>query len=116
LWSWEVDFVVATSLTSIVVALVIRSRTGITRERALLIAGCLALLSLSRPCDLAVVPALALWLGYAGVRCWFVSETPPEAASFAPPLAGACLLLVVCYFVGYQRPEHHPTNPVWGPH
>ena len=73
-----------------------------------LVAGvCVVLLPLCGANGLGLVPALALWLGYAAILQWRVAaRAGRRAAIIVAALAAAALLLVGLYFVGYNAMPH----------
>jgi hypothetical protein len=107
---WQAAFTLPALLTGLLLLIMARSGTQPTRRAALLAGICLALLPLCGGGGLALVPALALWLGYGGWRRWRSAD--PEARRTGLMLlifALAALLLTGLNFVGY-RPSGFPTS------
>src|SRR5262249_22179974 len=67
LWSWQVGFILPTCLAGTVLLVIVRQGTRLTAAGAAAAGVCLVLLPLCGANGVALVPALALWLGGAGV-------------------------------------------------
>jgi hypothetical protein len=73
---------------------------------------CLVMLPLCGVPGLVYVPALAIWLGFAGVLHWrSAARHAKRSALVIWGLMSTALLLAVLYFVGYQEPAQH--LPTW---
>ncbi len=101
LWSWQVQFVLSTVLAGAVLLIIVRKDASITSTA---VAGlCVVLLPLSGANGVALAPALALWLILCAVR-------GPGSRIVVGTLAGAAILLVGAYLIGYERVPYHPTS------
>jgi hypothetical protein len=75
----------------------------------------LVLLPLSGGSGLAMVPPLFLWLaGYAAWGWWSGKRPGLATRVIVFGLLLACSAIVVFYFLGYDRPLHHPLPPSAG--
>ena len=88
--------------------MVIARATTPPRLLPALVAGvCVVLLPLCGANGLGLVPALALWLGYAAILQWRVAAPAGRrTAIIVAALAAAALLLAGLYFVGYNAMPH----------
>jgi hypothetical protein len=112
LWSWQVAFVCSTVLAGTVLVVIVRNKGPLSPGAAALAGACVLLLPLVGANGLALVPALALWLGYAGFFQWSCPEPQGKRyALFTWTLTTAALLLVALYFYGYARPAGSPPHP-----
>jgi hypothetical protein len=69
---------------------------------------CLVALPLTGANGLGLVPALALWLGYAGVGAWRAAGPGARAAAVVAWVSvAAALALVALYFVSYEKVAGH---------
>ena len=110
-WCWQVEFYASTSLAGAVLILIALS-PGPPKGVAGVAAGiCVALLPLCGAHGLGMVPALALWLGYAGIEHWR-SNTPARRHDAIIPIvfAVAALLLTGLYFLGFNKVPYHPST------
>lgn len=110
------------AVLSILVLLVIASGQPLARHRLVLIGGLLLPLPLCGANGLPVVLAGALWLvlnivqhrvGWAKEDGGNPAALPGGAKVLSLLLAGLALGLLCFYFVGYQRPPHHPLPSGW---
>jgi hypothetical protein len=110
LWGWEVCFFVPTFLAVVVLLVMVRSGPRLTPTATAIAAVCLALLVGCEAHGVALVPLLALWLGFAGWLAWR-SRAPGARRDglVLLGLASVALLLVGLYFVGYEPVPHHPS-------
>lgn len=116
LWAWQIQFVSSTFLAGALLLTIVRSGAPLHWKGTCLAGTCLVLLPVCGANGVAFVPALALWLAYAGALRW---GSPPGAggkrdALLAWAFAAAALLIVALFVLGYERPNHRPTdNGVW---
>jgi hypothetical protein len=105
LWSWQVDYILSTTLASGVLLVIAGTRIRLTVRSAVLAGICLILLPLCGATGLGLVPALALWLAYCGVVAGHPGAplAKVQSVSFVT-LAVLPLLVVASCFVGYERP------------
>jgi hypothetical protein len=104
LWSFQVQFVGSAALAGALLALIASARDRLPVRSAAVAALCLTALPLTGANGLGLVPALAVWLGYAGLVAW----RAPGRGGRRPALVAwvgtaAALALVVVYFVGYRN-------------
>jgi hypothetical protein len=110
LWAWQVGFVAATCLTGIFLVVVVCTGPDIT-WRSAATAGCVILLPLCGANGVAVVPALGAWLVVAGFHALRGPVVRKGVACFLLSSAASALSLVAVYFLGFERPGHHPPSP-----
>lgn len=104
------NLVLPTVLTGLLLAFMAQAPArSLTAGEGALAGACLVLLSLCGASGVAVVPALALWLGCAGLRAWR-SAGPGGKQVWACLLAFAAVVLACVYWVGYRRP-HYSYDP-----
>lgn len=116
-WSWQMQFVLATALTCGLLLAVVAYERALGAAAS--IAACMALIALplTGGTGLAFVPPLALWLTLAGLRRWqTLDAVAPGRWSGAVLLGSAAVTLVVLglYFVGWERPPWNPPSPGLG--
>jgi hypothetical protein len=107
-WGFQTSFAVGTLLACGVLSVIASAPGGPTGRRLAMIGLALVLLPACGPNGLAFVPALAAWFVWLGWR------RATDAGSVRGGLAcwawaAAGLAAVGAYFVGYERPAHHPT-------
>jgi hypothetical protein len=103
--SFTVNLVLPTVLVGLLLAVLVRSQDGLTPPAGVLSGVVLILLPLCGGSGVALVPALALWLAWAGVRFWQRTDGARRwGGALFIGLASAALLLVAAYLRGYQRP------------
>jgi hypothetical protein len=116
-WGWQITQVIPTVLTSVMLLVIVGHQTLATPGAAVVAGITLVLLPLSGANGLISVPALALWLGYCGVRRWLAPNARGRqrwTGGFLIGSAVVALCLMGLYFVGYERPTWLPPNPVPG--
>jgi hypothetical protein len=107
-----VNSVPGTVLAGIVLLIIVRQGTRLRPWAAVLTGVCVVSLALVGPNGLAMVPALALWLGYMGVLYWRSPESHGRLNTLLVwGLAAAALLLVPLYFVDLPKPAESPPSP-----
>jgi hypothetical protein len=114
--AWQIQFISSTFLAGALLVLIVHGSGPLGRKGTWLAGTCLTLLALCGTNGLALVPALALWLAYAGALCWGrPSGTGRKRdALLAWAFAAVALLIVLLAFLGYEKPSHHPEgNDVW---
>jgi hypothetical protein len=113
-WSWQMQFVLATALTCVLLLVIVVYGRGDLSTGPSVVAGvALMALPLAGATSLVFGPPLALWVALAGVRCF-----RGTAAAVADRRSGAILLgssmvailLMGVYFVGWQRPPWNPPS------
>ncbi|MEJ7914047.1 MAG: hypothetical protein WKF70_12885, partial [Chitinophagaceae bacterium] len=111
IWSWQIEFFSSTALAASVLLIIVYRGVRPTLRSAILMGICLFLVAMCGAHGVALLPALALWIGYFGVRCW---RSPGRSArrdgTIIVGIAGLVLLFVGLYFVGYQRLPYHPRS------
>jgi hypothetical protein len=115
LFSWQIAFILSTVLAGAFLLLVVRQAGALRLRPALLAGACLVALPLCGANGVALVPALALWLGYAGLGAWR-SGAPGgrRAGAAALGLAAAGLALAGLYFRGLKTNQWHaPSAGAW---
>ncbi len=116
LWSWQVQFYASTLLVGLVLVTIVRAGDGerdVRPARAALLAGlATVLLPLCGGNGVALVPPLAAWVAWVGLRHRDASARGERlAARAALGLATAAVLLTGLYFVGYEPVPYHTRNP-----
>lgn len=112
LWSFQVQFVLSTTLAGVLLLIVVRYGDDLTRGAVFLAGVCLLLLPLCGANGLAYVPALALWLAYAGVVRWRRAGPGSKRDGLVLlAFALAAFALVAFYFVGYQSQRSSFAGP-----
>jgi len=112
LFSFTVNLVTAAVLGGVALLIVVRARRTPTWRQGLLLGLVLLALPLCGSAGVALVPALAVWLGYAAVALWRSGQ--PGGRRHAVALAALAALdcaLVGLYFWGYFRPVPPATEP-----
>ncbi len=116
IWSWQTEFFLSTALAGVVLLIIARSGERLRPAAAAATGVCLVLLALSGAHGVALLPALAIWLGYSAAMRWR-SDDPRARRDglFILGISLLALLMVGLYFVGWERVPYHPTNPgLWG--
>jgi hypothetical protein len=110
-----VNTVPAMVLAGFMLLVIVRRGTRMTLGTVVLAGGCVLLLALIGTIGLALVPALALWLGYVGAVCWrSVQPGGKRNGLVAWGFAAAGLVLVPLYFVDFTPYDQAPPSPgVW---
>lgn len=108
LWCWQVQFYASMLLAGALLILIARI-SPIHRFLVLVAAICIVFLPLCGANGLGMVPAMALWLGYAAVLQWRTVGARPNAITLAT-FAFIAILLVGLYFIGYHRVPYHPST------
>jgi hypothetical protein len=104
LWGWQVQFYGSMLLAGTVVVLIARAETPPKLSLAVAAGSCVVLLPLFGANGLALVPALALWLGYTAVLHWRTTTREGRRGAIVLVLfAVLAVLLVGLYFVGYNK-------------
>jgi hypothetical protein len=105
-WGWQMQFVLATSLVLLILAVVVAARVPLTPRATLVAAGPIVLLPLVGGSALPMVPASLAAL-------WFLCPPLREGRSrrILIALGGTALVLVGLYFIGWVRPSWYPDNP-----
>lgn len=106
LWGFQLPFALGTLFGCCVLYLAATSPSGPGGWRLAAVVGLAAVLPLCGANGVAFVPAIAVWLGWLGVRRGLDVGSVRAAL---PGLAGAVVAgcSVVAYFVGYVKPAHH---------
>ena len=108
LWTWQLTQVTPVILVFILLIIIVHQGVHLSFGVAVLAGLCLLMLPLCGFPGLVYVPALAIWLGFAGVQYWRSPERYGKPRALVIwGLMSAALLLVALYFVGYQEPAHH---------
>jgi hypothetical protein len=115
LWSWQLQFVLSTALTCILLLMVVAWREGPATPITAAAAGvCLVFLPLSGGNGVIVVPGFALWALLCGVlqlRREPSQAQPVRTTAVLIGTAAIALLIVVVYLVGYERPTWNAASP-----
>jgi hypothetical protein len=109
--AWQIQMVLSTLLAGFLLCLIASRSTVLTPLQTLLAGSCYLLLPLCGANGVVLIPALAVWLAAVAGRAWRARPvgwwlTVIEALAFG--LAG--LILLVLYFVNFERPPHHPPS------
>jgi hypothetical protein len=111
LWGWQVQFIASTVLAYIVLLNIVLGGARRSLGTAATAGICLLLLPLCGANGLALVPTLALWLGYSAIV--YRRSGEPHANWGGLLILGfalSALLLVAFYFHGYESVPYHPTT------
>ena len=107
MWTWQLTQVTPVILVCILLIIIVQQGVHLSFGVAVLAGLCLVMLPLCGVPGLVYVPALAIWLGFAGVLHWRSPERHGKRRALVIwGLISAALLLVALYFVGYQEPAH----------
>jgi hypothetical protein len=111
LWCWQIAYMWPTVLVGTLLLIVVTRGARLRLGDVLLAGACLVLLPLCGALGLVFVPALALWLGYAGVVSWRSGQPGGKRNGFLSFAgAGAALALLGVYFIGYSRSHALPVT------
>ncbi len=114
LWSFEIQFVLSTIFGSVILLLMISRRHALGLGATLGVGVMLLLLPLTGANGVALVPALALWLGYTGTVQWRSGKPAGKVIGLAAgALAVAGFLLVGLYFLGFDKARLRPGVEVF---
>jgi hypothetical protein len=116
LWAWEIQFVSSTFLAGVLLGVIVQSGAALRWQGTCLAGACLVLLPVCGANGLALVPALALWLVYAGLLRWGrpTGTGGRWVALLAWAFAATAILIVALSFVGYSKPNAAPDHQgVW---
>lgn len=112
LWGWQVQFLVSTALAGVVLLIIAQTGDRFNLGAAVIAGICLVLLPMSGANGVALVPALALWLGYTAVsRLWSDGRQSKRNSLLIFGLTMTALLLVVVYLIGFEPVPYHPSTP-----
>jgi hypothetical protein len=114
LWSWQIQFVLSTALTGILLLMIVAWHEGpATPAAAIAAAICLVSLPLSGGNGTIVAPAFAVW----SLCCGLLRARHEACLSdritglLLISSAALALLIVMVYLIGYQRPTWYPASP-----
>ncbi len=111
IWSWQIEFFSSTVLAGVVLLIIAQSDIQLETGTAVATGICLFLLAMCGAHGVALVPALALWLGYSAVLRWRSGNHHAKRDGFfALILALLALMLVGLYFVGYEKVPYHSSS------
>lgn len=105
LWSWQIQYVCSTVLAGIILLVMVVRGNRLTSAAALTAGVCLLALPLCGANGVALVPVLALWLGWCGVRAWRTDPAGQTLGALMIAFAALALVGVALYWVGYQPVE-----------
>lgn len=112
LWCWQVEFLLSTLLSSVVLLLIAVFGEKLTLWSIAGIACCLMLLPLTGANGFLLTPPLLLWLSYSVLRWW---RSPPCPGRVSRALALMALIAAsataAAYLLQYQRVGSHPLSP-----
>jgi hypothetical protein len=119
LWSFQIAFALSTFLIGVILLLLVSRKAqpvqgdGTLPLGPVVLAGlCMVLLPLCGAQGTLMVPPLAIWLGWAGVRALVKYRLQAWRALPAVVLPLLACALIVCYFsTGYVAPKHHLPPP-----
>jgi hypothetical protein len=108
----QVCYTLPLCFACIILLIIAANQQGLTPRSAAVAGVCLLGLPLCGGSGVLLTPALAIWLGGAGVFGWLAPGPHRRIIGLVSlACASGALLLVVLYFVGFQRPAHHPPSP-----
>jgi hypothetical protein len=109
--AWQIDFVASSVLAGVLLCLIAGRAAPLTLGPAVVAGVCLILLPLCGANGLALVPALAIWLGYQGILRWRSRQPGGKRTGLLNlAFASASLAVVAFYFIGYQKISYHPPS------
>ncbi|MDQ3488770.1 MAG: hypothetical protein M3468_13710 [Acidobacteriota bacterium] len=114
LFPFQITFVLTLGFILIVGCALFLPASVTTPRAAAVAGGTLLLLPLSGFIGLLFVPALAMYIFYAGWACWSGSRGWPARRGLGAWLmtaSGGAVVLAALYFVGYEHPWWNPPNP-----
>lgn len=112
-WSWEFTFVLSTILTCILIGIVIKYKRLMNMREAIITSACMVFLPLCGAngllCLLPVIP----WLAFEGYSHFQLKEAGSNRKNGIILLSAIALtiLIVIGYFIGYERPSWYPPSP-----
>ena len=108
---WQVQMVSSTLLAGVLLCIIAGRGILLTPGWTVVAGTCLVLLPLCGANGVALVPALAIWLGYSGIHVWRTPSPKRKGrALLMLAFAIAALLLAGFYFVDYYSPSYHPPS------
>jgi hypothetical protein len=114
-WSWQMQFVLATAATCVLLLMIAVHGRGDLGTRASIVTGlALMALPLTGATSLVFAPPLALWVALAGARSLRGTVSASADRRNGAILLGSvvfAILLMAFYFVGWQRPPWNPPSP-----
>jgi hypothetical protein len=114
--SFALNLVVPTALAGLMLLIITRTPIAFRAATAIPAGVCLLLLPLCGANGVALVPALALWLGYMGWLRWRSADSSGKRDGLLMGgLAVVALVLVVLYFAGYEKPYYTYDPRLMGP-
>lgn len=111
LWGWQLQFYASAILSGIILVLLLGTEPKVRRRTGIAIGVCVVLLPLCGANGLGLVPALAVWMLYAGILRWNSGGRGNRATGAVfGGFGAAALLLTGLYFVGYESVPWHPKS------
>ena len=114
LFPFQITFVLTVGSILIVGCALFLPASVTTPRSAAVAGGTLLLLPLSGFIGLLFVPALSIYIFFAGWACWSGRRGWPARRGVGAWLmvaSGAAVVLVGVYFIGYEHPYWNPPNP-----
>ncbi len=109
-WSWQIQFVVATALTCVLLLVVVRYGVALTGGATIAVALAMALLPLCGANGIIFSFALAPWFVVAAFVQWRGAGLRWKATVLGAAVVIAVLVSAL-YFVGYQKAYWNPPSP-----
>src|SRR5262249_21813015 len=109
---WQLQFIGSVVLASVLLLIIVRNRERLTTGTVALAGVCLMLLPLFGANGVVLVPALALWAGYAAVHQWRSPSGARVACCVLLASTGVALLLVGLFFGKLQKAEIRPGSSI----
>jgi hypothetical protein len=109
-WGFAVQLVLSAVLAGVVLAVIGESQPQVGFTGVCIAGICLVLMPLTGASGLVMVPPLAGWLIYAGVRHWTSDVGQKRTSAMALFLAVVALAECAAYVIGYA-PGTSPANP-----
>jgi hypothetical protein len=104
-WGFQLNFVMSVVLAGLILLAIVRCGPQLGLREAMFVTLCLVGLGISGLYGLAYLPALACWLAFAGFCRWRDEALHARRDGLLlMAFAGALLILVAVYFVGFHRP------------
>lgn len=105
--NFTVNLTLSTILAGILLAIITRSRTGLTNGATALAGISLVSLPLCGANGLALVPALAVWFGYSGLLHWHSTGRRGKLRGLLTlSLSFISIFEFITYFIYYRRPYY----------
>jgi hypothetical protein len=112
-WTWQFTFVLATMLTCVLISIVVSYKGLMNTRQAIIAAMCMIFLPLCGANGLLYLLPVFPWLAFEGYLHFHLKETEASKRIGIILLSAAALtvLIVIGYFIGYERPQWYRPSP-----